>query len=429
MKIKDNVMFQYTASTLLVILVFSFVLGNTIANWTRDLQIRKHLDLYPQIAEQVLSYNPEAQRTLASANYENASESLQGLVEDMLLYDDLFRIKIWGNQGVVLWSDDKSIIGKQFPNNQEFLEAWQGKLSYSISEPDIDEQASESGHTLMMEIYTPILYMGKVVGVIEMYEATDDLYLEIQTNSRTIWLAVGAFGLSIYALLYILFYRAHRRQIHLIRDLEQTQSITIMSLAAVTETRDKETGRHILRTVNYMELLANALKNHPRFKASFSGDAIKILVKSSPLHDIGKVGVPDRILLKPGPLTAEEFEEIKKHPTYGRDALSVAEKEMGSNSFLQTARIIAYSHHEKWDGSGYPEGLIGDQIPVAGRLMALADVYDALISERVYKKAFSHQTAVEIIQEGKGKHFDPDVVDAFLKLEQEFNRIAQIYVD
>jgi putative two-component system response regulator len=147
------------------------------------------------------------------------------------------------------------------------------------------------------------------------------------------------------------------------------------------------------------------------------------------LHDIGKVGVPDHILLKPGKLTTEEFDEMKKHAVYGRDAIVRAESRLGAESFLRFAREIAYGHHEKWDGGGYPEGVAGEAIPLSARLMALADVYDALISKRVYKPPFPHRKAVEIIGEGKGNHFDPDLVEAFMAIEEDFRQIALRHAD
>ena len=213
------------------------------------------------------------------------------------------------------------------------------------------------------------------------------------------------------------------------RELQLTQDVTILSLASLAETRDPETGGHILRTQRYVKSLAEHIKDHSRFRKLLKPDIIELLFKSAPLHDIGKVGVKDAILLKPGKLTDEEFEEMKKHTIYGRDSLLKAEKILGSSSFLRLAREIAYTHQEKWDGTGYPQGLKEDDIPISGRLMALADVYDALISKRVYKKALSHEKTREIIVEGKGKHFDPDIVDAFLKIENDFIKIAQEFVD
>ncbi len=200
-------------------------------------------------------------------------------------------------------------------------------------------------------------------------------------------------------------------------------------MASLTETRDPETGGHIKRTQNYIKALAESLKNQPKFKSILNDEIIELLYKSAPLHDIGKVGVPDEILLKPGKLTAEEFEEMKKHTVYGRDAIAATEKKLGDGSFLHFAIELVYTHHEKWDGSGYPMGIKEEEIPLSGRLMALADTYDALISKRVYKPPFSHEKAIEIIMEGKGTHFDPDLVDAFLKIEEIFRQIAIKYAD
>lgn len=211
--------------------------------------------------------------------------------------------------------------------------------------------------------------------------------------------------------------------------LQKTQDVTIMTLASLAETRDNETGGHILRTQRYVKALAEELKTDDRHRDYLSERNIDLLFKSAPLHDIGKVGVPDAILLKPGKLTDEEFKEMKKHPKLGCDSLRHAEDMLGESSFLNLAQEIAFTHHEKWDGSGYPRGLKGDEIPLSGRLMALADVYDALISERIYKRAFSHEEAKEIILEGRGSQFDPQVVDAFLAQEDEFLAIAKAFRD
>jgi len=214
------------------------------------------------------------------------------------------------------------------------------------------------------------------------------------------------------------------------QELALTQDVTIFCMAVVAEYRDPETGGHIKRTQNYIKALATQLRNYEKYASGLNDQTIELLYKSAPLHDIGKVGVPDSILMKPGKLTDEEFDEMKMHPTYGRDAILAAERKLGGEStFLRYAREIAYSHQEKWDGSGYPEGLKGDAIPVSARLMAVADVYDALISKRVYKPAFSHKEAIKIITEGKGSHFDPTMVEALLEMEDEFRNIALEHAD
>ena len=214
------------------------------------------------------------------------------------------------------------------------------------------------------------------------------------------------------------------------REIVALQDVTIHTMASLAETRDSETGNHIRRTAHYVRTLAEKLRAHPRFAAFLTDETIELLFKSAPLHDIGKVGIPDRILLKPGRFEPYEMEIMKTHTTLGRDAIMAAERELGIEvDFLKYAKEIAYGHQEKWDGSGYPQGLAGDAIPISARLMAVADVYDALISRRVYKDGMSHEEAVAIIAAGRGQHFDPDMVDAFLALQDEFIAIAKRYAD
>lgn len=215
------------------------------------------------------------------------------------------------------------------------------------------------------------------------------------------------------------------------QELIAAQGATITAFCSLAEVRDNETGNHIRRTQHYIRALAEHLAGHPRFSDALTDEYIQLLFKSAPLHDVGKVAIPDAILLKPGKLTPEEWAIMKRHTIHGRDAIAQAESELGENhgAFLRCAREIAYGHHERWDGSGYPEGLAGEAIPLSARLMALADVYDALISRRVYKEAFPHQQAVVIMLEGRGSHFDPDMLDAFLQIEAEFRAIARQFSD
>ncbi|MFC3681847.1 HD-GYP domain-containing protein [Bacterioplanoides pacificum] len=213
------------------------------------------------------------------------------------------------------------------------------------------------------------------------------------------------------------------------REISRTQDMAIYCMTSLAETRDNETGMHIRRTQHYVRVLAEHLHSHARFSDQLNDEFIELLFKSAPLHDIGKVGVPDRILLKPGKLNPEEWQEMQKHAQYGKEALDNAEREYGASSFLSMAKDIAYCHHERWDGKGYPQALSGDDIPLAARLMALADCYDALISKRVYKPAFSFDDAADIIVKGRGTQFDPDMVDAFVALEAVFVDIARRFAD
>lgn len=209
-----------------------------------------------------------------------------------------------------------------------------------------------------------------------------------------------------------------------------TQKISIRALAHLAETRDPETGNHILRTQSYVNLLAQLLREHPRFRDFLCERNIALLTRSAPLHDIGKVGIPDHVLLKPGKLDPHEWEIMKTHAELGAKAIERTEIDVEMPiDFLGFAKEIAHWHHEKWDGSGYPDGLRGDSIPVSARLMAIADVFDALISARVYKPAFPLDVARDMIAEGRAGHFDPDVTDAFLDNFGEFVAIARHFKD
>jgi putative two-component system response regulator len=213
-------------------------------------------------------------------------------------------------------------------------------------------------------------------------------------------------------------------------ELQRSQDLTIMALGSIAETRDNETGNHIHRTRAYVQAMCKHLESRDHYRHDVSREEWTLIWKTAPLHDIGKVGIPDHILLKPGRLTTEEFEKMKRHTTLGRDALVAAEERANvSGAFLRIATAIAYSHHERWDGKGYPQGLSAAAIPVPARLMAVADVYDALISKRVYKEAFNHTVAVDLIRDGRGSQFDPVIVDCFLDLNDEFRNVALRFAD
>lgn len=208
-------------------------------------------------------------------------------------------------------------------------------------------------------------------------------------------------------------------------DNELIQTVGIRALAHLAETRDPETGYHILRTQNYVHELAQLLRRNPRFQSVMDDAYINLLTRSAPLHDIGKVGIPDYILLKPGPLTADEWEIMKTHARLGAEAIELAERDAEHPvAFLSLAKEIARWHHERWDGGGYPDGLAGEAIPVSARVMAIADVFDALITPRTYKATMSFDDARNIIAAGQGTHFDPVMVDGFLEAYERFVAIA-----
>jgi adenylate cyclase len=204
------------------------------------------------------------------------------------------------------------------------------------------------------------------------------------------------------------------------------QTLMVQALLSLTEVRDAETGRHSLRTQQYARLLAEALSAHPDFRDYLTPQRIELLSRLAPLHDIGKVGVPDRVLNKPGPLTPDELAEMRRHPELGRDVITRAESRVGvrDDATLQMAKDIVYTHHERWDGMGYPQGLHGSDIPVEGRIMAVVDVYDAVHARSLYLPSLPHDATVALIVKGRATHFDPDVVDAFLRVAKAFDALS-----
>ncbi len=212
-------------------------------------------------------------------------------------------------------------------------------------------------------------------------------------------------------------------------EITAAQRSTIFAMAKLAESRDPETGEHLLRIREYVKIICQELCLLPKYAAIIDDDYIENICAASPLHDIGKVGVPDSILLKPGKLTKEEFDEMKVHTVIGAETLREVNRLHSGNDFVKVGIEIAESHHEKWDGTGYPHGLAGEEIPLVGRILALSDVYDALTSRRCYKEAFSHTRSLEIIVLGRDKHFDPDVVDAFVSAEKDFLDVRVRYDD
>ena len=210
-------------------------------------------------------------------------------------------------------------------------------------------------------------------------------------------------------------------------DAERAKDAIVLAMGSLAEVRDNETGNHIFRTQHYVRALAEAARS--RFPDALTDETIDILFRSAPLHDIGKVGIPDKILLKPGKLSAKEMAIMRTHPEIGRRAIMAARRHLGDSLFLEIAEDIAYTHHERWDGTGYPRQLAGDAIPLVGRLMAVADVYDALVSRRVYKQPIPHEEAVTAILAERGKHFDPVLVDVFATVAETFDEIHRRFQD
>jgi HD-GYP domain-containing protein (c-di-GMP phosphodiesterase class II) len=207
------------------------------------------------------------------------------------------------------------------------------------------------------------------------------------------------------------------------RSVKDARTATVLGLAKLAEYRDRETGRHLERIREYCRIITAELARHPQYRGYITDAYIEDICLSSVLHDIGKVGIVDGILLKPGKLTPDEYEAIKRHTTLGGDTLRAVEAEIRGTSFLTLGKEVAYHHHERWDGRGYPQGMKGEQIPLSARVVAVADVYDAITSDRVYMRSRSHAEALRIIAEERGQQFDPDIVDAFLERAADIDRV------
>ena len=236
-----------------------------------------------------------------------------------------------------------------------------------------------------------------------------------------------AVSLSLAVVAVTWFALEHRRANRAVSDRATSQRLMVQSLLSLTSVRDAETGKHSRRTERYTRVLAEELSTHPAFKHFLTPHTIDLLSSLAPLHDIGKVGVPDQVLNKPGPLTAEELVEMRRHPAHGREVIIGAERDTGVHDdvILTMAKEIVYTHHERWDGTGYPEGLRGTSIPITGRLLAIVDVFDALRTRRLYRPPMTHEQTVAFIVAGRGSHFDPDVVDAFVRVSPAFERLSE----
>jgi HD-GYP domain-containing protein (c-di-GMP phosphodiesterase class II) len=424
-RVRGNVILQYSAATFIIVTAISIALGITLTKRIADYQISSHVRLYQEVARLTLKDDPEAYALFAAENPGSVTPHLTSLFSELLSLGNIFRVKIWGRDGEILWSDQAELIGQRFPENDGFQEALTGVVASENALLEKAENIDEKNRGVTLEIYTPVFRGSDVVGVVELYEADHDLFAQIERNTLITWGLVVVAGALLWLLLFFIFLRAYRAQIRTHVELVQTQDVTIFALAYQAELRDRQTGKHLERTAIYVRMLGEELAKLPQYRAYLTPAYLADLVKSAPLHDIGKVGISDSILLKPARLTPEERAEINRHCEFGARVLQIAEKKLPFQSFLTIAIQLTLFHHEKWDGTGYPHGLRGDAIPLSGRIMALADNYDALRTERPYKKAFPHEETRSIIESLRATHFDPVLVDAFVRREQEFRRISE----
>jgi putative two-component system response regulator len=364
-------------------------------------------------------------------------------------------------RGIYMTQKTKILIADDVPANRHILAQFLKEMGYSVIETENGREAlntvmSEKPDIVLLDIAMPEMDgievcriiktnpLTKIIPVVIITALSDDEHHLKALDAGADDFLTKPFKIhflrarlkSLLALKLMndasLGYQESLKQMNvdLMEKLISTQDITIIALAKLAEFRDPETGEHLERMREYSKVIAYKLRELPKYRYYISDRYIENLYKSSPLHDIGKVGIRDEVLLKPGKLSQDEFELMKQHTTIGGDALAAATNFSGMDrSFLDMGKEIAYFHHEKWDGTGYPRGLKGEHIPLSARILAIADVYDALTSKRVYKKAFTHDQARKIIVEECVSHFDPEVFNAFQYLEEQFIDIRNHYQD
>ena len=422
---------QYSIITFFISLFFAIAMGVTLTSLSLNYLVDVHTSTYPTLTLLLVRNNAELPAALRGAETEESSRfTISSAVAPLYSIASVTRIKVWNLRKEVVWSDAEAIIGDRYPDNEEVERALQGEVVSSYERQLEPENRYEEQATPQLEVYIPVRDgQNEVAGVIELYERNNKLIGTINRTTTAIWLIIAGFSILLYAALFYIFYGSTRFNKRMIDELNVTQDVTIYALAYQAELRDNETGKHIDRTTRYVRLLAEELRRHPRYRAYITDEYLQALERSAPLHDIGKVGVPDHILRKPSALTPQEFAQIQEHAANGALTLRKASRQLGFTSFLELAIQLAESHHERWDGRGYPYQLSGEDIPLSGRIMAVADVYDALRSKRVYKSAYPHDVCVRIIREDSGQQFDPVIVQAFLRAEEKFAAISDELAD
>lgn len=423
-KFRQNIILHYTIIIFAVTLSASLLLGLLLSRRLSEQAIKVYTNFFPRVVAHIAKERPEVCALLISGKGAQKPDEFDGFTAELQSLGSVFGIKIWDRKGTIVWSNNKGLIGKNFKDDPDFILASAGTANSIFRRSEKEENRFENYDESVLEIFTPITFDNEIVGVVEFYESAQELLTRIKHGVFIVWASVAATGILLYVLLFFIFFRAHQRQKTDTLKLERTVDAIIYALAYLAEIRDVETGRHLERTGLYVGIIARELLRSSPYSKYLSRHYITDLMKSSPLHDVGKVGVSDAILHKPGKLTPEEFSEMQKHSDYGAKILIEADKKLGFQSLLTMAIQIAQSHHERWDGKGYPRGISGENIPLSSRIMALADVYDALRSKRCYKEAYTHAESIKIILDGKGTQFDPCVVNAFLSGEKEFEKIS-----
>lgn len=412
----SNILFQYTVLSMTVTIVIASALVGILVSISLDQSITVHSTFYSDFIDSIPTNFPEIIPPIISKKtVDRHDHDFEHFLTDLQLYPTFNKVTVYSKNRKMIWSY-KEPDSFELPYMNNMMDsALSGEFSYYIV---------QDGENTLLHTFYPFIIDEEVLAVFEITDIDNKTGFSIDSNKLAIIRIVSIGGVIFYILLFILFYRVYNRQNLAFNRLDKSQKLTLYSMSLLAELRDNETGSHILRTKEYCRLVAVKLSKEKKYKKYLTENYILDMERSAPLHDIGKVGIPDSILLKPGKLSREEFEVIKGHPEMGAVVLEKAAEALEFQSFFEIGIQIVLYHHENWDGSGYPKGLSGEDIPLSARIMTLADVYDALTTVRPYKKAYTHEKAKEIILSESGKKFDPDIVKVFIKIEEDFKKIA-----
>lgn len=405
-----NILLQYSVFMLFVIIVTSMILGSILTNFVRGHIIRMHGDFYSR----TLSF--DVNKLIEQGSQKDFTELISRLEASGQLVHAR-HIAIWNSKGTLLFGDGEFLLSSA--TRSGFRRALSGESDFRYLKLSDTEPANSE-----IAIFLPVMDNHSAVsGVIAFHESDMDLSVDLQAVDRKIILYIFITGLTIYALLFMFYFRSYHQLRKATQRVEQSQDSIIFAMSSLSSLRDQETGGHLERCSKYVAILAENLRKTKQFKPYITKEYIQTLASIAPLHDIGKVGVADAILRKPGKLTELEFEEMKQHSAMGSEILKMARNRLLFQSNLDLAIELTRHHHERWDGKGYPDSLSGGSIPLSARIMAIADVYDALRSERYYKAGLSHDESVKIILDGSGTQFDPEIIRVFQSCHRDFESV------
>jgi len=418
--ILQNIVLQYTLISFLVTFSVSLYLINSLTNKTINHSTMIHSKTYINFINTIETNYPSLINSLLTGKKFNEEEhhDFEHFVSDLLIFPQITNIHIFSGDHNSVYEYSASNVRKKYLQKKDYIDkAFSGEFNYFLQDNEEDDNQ-------YLHSFYPIMYKEKVIGIVEIIDSDSDFKSYLKQSEKEIIQSITLGGFVFYILLFFIFFKSYQYQNKIFKRLHKSQELTIHAMSLLAELRDDDTGAHIIRTREYCRLLAIELKKRPDYSKYLTKEYIEDLERSAPLHDIGKVGLPDSILLKPGKLTPEEFEIIKKHPKHGADVLLKVAESLDYKSYFDIGIQVVLHHHENWDGSGYPNSLKGEDIPLSARIMAIADVYDALRSKRTYKKSMSHEEARTIIISESGKKFDPLLIEAFINIEHQFKLVS-----